>query len=94
MMIVGSEHEVIENSCPSCGKKLNATNCVGADNAPSEGDFTVCMYCGHLMAFGKNLQLRELTDEEMIDIAGDARILAVQKARSMVMKDDLNDQKH
>jgi hypothetical protein len=38
------------------------------------------MYCGHVMAFGDDLMLRDLTEQEMHEVAGDERILAVQLA--------------
>lgn len=38
------------------------------------------------MAFAEDLTLRDLTDAEMHEVAGDPRILAVQKARGMAMR--------
>lgn len=54
---------------------------------PSPGDITVCMYCGHLMAFDRKLRFRQLTDAEMIEVAGDERIIAVSKARKAIFHD-------
>lgn len=68
--------------CPSCGSKLNgATDPVG-DATPSSGDITVCLYCGHILVFTDDLRLRNPTDEEIHEIAGDVRILAIQRARA------------
>lgn len=72
--------------CLSCGKHLDA--CSGVETGgrtPSPGDITICLYCGHLMAFSDTLGLRELTSAEAKEIAGDPRILAVQKARREVL---------
>lgn len=74
------------NDCLSCGTHLDA--CSGIETgggAPSPGDITICLYCGHLMAFNDELGLRNLTEDEAHEIAGDHRILAVQAARKEVL---------
>ena len=48
---------------------------------PKPGDITLCIYCGHIMAFADDMGFRELTGEEMHAIAGDERILKIQRAR-------------
>jgi hypothetical protein len=73
--------------CPGCGAKLDAARAVDADAAsPDPGDFSICLDCGHLMAFDDQRMLRDLTDDEMHQIAGDRRVLAVQRARGEAMK--------
>jgi hypothetical protein len=42
---------------------------------------TVCIYCGHIMVYGEGLTLRDPTPAEMAEVAGDRRILMVQKMR-------------
>ena len=68
---------------------MDSANCVdeNMDDAPSPGDITVCLHCGHIMAFDDGLKLRELTAEEAHEIAGDKRILTIQEARAKVMKE-------
>ena len=51
---------------------------------PSEGDVTICIYCGHISVFNTDLTLRNPTDEEIHIIAGDQRILKIQKARTKI----------
>ena len=58
------------------------------EHKPQSGDVTICLYCGHIMAFGKALELRSLTDEEMLEVAGDRRIVLLQKLRKHVMEND------
>jgi hypothetical protein len=48
--------------------------------------FAICFYCGHVMAFDAALRLRPLTDEEMLEAAGDPRILAIQTGRGIPAK--------
>jgi hypothetical protein len=81
--------------CTNCGKVLDAGNAVRETKAkrprhrvvmPDPGDFTVCIDCGHVMAFGTDLRLRDPTDDELVKVAGDPRLLAIQQARGNVMK--------
>jgi hypothetical protein len=69
--------------CLDCGEKLDAAMDVEADNKPMPGDATICIRCGHIMAFADDLTLRALTDEEMEQVAGDFRII---KARTAIAK--------
>jgi len=90
-MRVGGDHLIPASSCLNCGKLLDAATGVleyGFDATPDPGDLTVCIACGHLMAFGDDLQLRDLTAEEMKDAAGDRRIIAIQEARARTKHDD------
>lgn len=51
----------------------------GNDKPPGVGDYTVCLYCSHLMIYGENMILRNLTDSEMVEIAGDPGLLEAQR---------------
>jgi hypothetical protein len=72
------------SACLGCGKVLDASTGVGNRAQPRAGAITVCLDCGHVQAYDGKLQLRPLTDEEMIDIAGDKRIAAIQWARAQL----------
>lgn len=61
--------------CLNCGKELDAASQVRDEDRPKSGDVTVCIGCGHLMAYGDDMVLRELTDDEIIEVAGDPGIL-------------------
>lgn len=77
-------------NCLSCGKLLDgamATDDQGG--TPEPGAITVCIYCGHLMAFTRDMMLRELNTLEAHYIAGDKRILQVQQARAELAKKGL-----
>ena len=67
----------IETACLSCGKGLDAAAQIGAGMpSPSEGDVTVCLYCRHVMIYNADLSLRNPTDAEVVEIAGDPRLVA------------------
>jgi hypothetical protein len=87
MVKLGTDHHIPQSPCLSCGKPLDGATCVGRDAAPDPGDITICIYCGHIMVFDDNLKLRELSDEEVREVAGDGRVLAVQRARRAAEKD-------
>ena len=66
--------------CLGCGYVCDAAAAVDGDDMPNSGDITICIECGHIMAFGLDLRLRALTDAEMHTVAGDRRIIVAQRA--------------
>ena len=70
-----------ESACSSCGTLNDAATSVDGERGPRPGSVTVCLQCGHIMAFDLDLRLRELTDKEAYAVAGDRRILAIQRGR-------------
>ena len=85
-MISGQAVMMPPNKCLSCGTLCDAATSVGCDDAPGAGDITVCLYCGHIMAFDDHLRMRELTGDEMLDIAGNKNIIEIMKARSALKR--------
>lgn len=76
-----------ECTCSQCGKLLDGiSDAIGHHRGPRPGDFTICLGCGHVLAIGEGMVLRELTDDELLLIAGNKDMLALQKARGYVMK--------
>jgi hypothetical protein len=51
------------------------------ETRPTAGSFTICFTCGHIMAFNPDLTTRNLTDQEMLMIAGSRDLLRAQNAR-------------
>jgi hypothetical protein len=83
-MILGKAHRVPPVTCLQCKAVNDGATCVGEEDAtPEPGSISVCSDCGHIMAYDDNTQLRELTDKEIIDVAGDRRILAIQQMRQL-----------
>jgi hypothetical protein len=78
-------HRTPKCPCLSCGKKLDAASVMVGGGEPSEGSISICLYCGHIMAFDSELRLRELSVKEIYLTAGDPRIIAIQKARGEVL---------
>jgi hypothetical protein len=70
----------IESSCTNCGIVIDASTIVGIERSPQPGNIGICMKCSHVMAYDENIKLRDLTDEEVIAIAGDKDILLYIKS--------------
>jgi hypothetical protein len=65
--------------CLNCGETLDASSTFGVGEGeirPGEGDVTVCSMCRHVMIYHADLSLRNPTDEEIIEIAGDPKLVS------------------
>ena len=72
--------------CWSCGYTVtDASAAVKPDATPSDGDYSLCIKCGQMSVFTKELELREPTLEEHIAIARD-RDCQLAKAAWRAMK--------
>jgi hypothetical protein len=56
-----------EMKCLRCDAVLNQASDNHEDSRPEPGDFTVCLYCEHLMVFKNDLTLREPTNNEAVE---------------------------
>lgn len=87
-MKLGDSVRLPDMKCTDCGTILNGGAPVHYDDrpeptGPQPGTITVCAYCGHIMAFDEGLTLRNLNDNEVVEIAGDPRILRIQAFRKV-----------
>jgi hypothetical protein len=81
-MKLGRDHRLKPvPQCVDCDKRLDGATGVDTDDAPKSGDFTVCIYCGSIMVYNDDLTLRRPSAAEAWELAGDKRILAIQRAR-------------
>jgi hypothetical protein len=83
---LGKSVRMHKSACLDCGAALDGATSIGHTHKPRAGAIAICMKCGHIQAMGSDLQFRPLTDEEMVDVAGDERIIKVQKALEEVRK--------
>jgi len=70
---------VPDSECLHCSKIINGAIQVNGDQMPSPGDYSICVYCGHLMVFGDNLILRNPLPIELNAIAGERVLLKAQE---------------
>lgn len=76
------ETRVPPRQCPGCGNKLDAASeGRGEDVKPKPGDFSLCFYCGHYSVFSETLQLRDPTEEEMLEWVSNEIVLDLQRRR-------------
>lgn len=59
--------------CTNCGREHDALTSASAsgDAKPEPGSMAVCIICGHVMILDDQLKLRDPTEDELIEIAGD-----------------------
>jgi len=86
MNLSDEHHDMPEQKCLRCGHEFDSASAVGRDATPKEGDATLCIGCGHLMVFGADLMLRELTEDEHLEMGMDPRVRAAQDAIAHVNK--------
>lgn len=86
MTKIGKTVRMPLSACLACGAPFDAATGIGAGKAPKVGSISICLRCGHLMAFAKDLTMRELTDAEMHAVAGNKTILEIQAARGKIFK--------
>jgi hypothetical protein len=83
-MILGEDRRIQPAACLQCNAINDGATSVGEkDETPGPGSICICSECGHIMAYGDNMQMRELTEKEMLDIAGDPRIITIQQIREL-----------
>jgi len=59
-------HRLPDSHCPSCRRTLNAAgSLIGALPRPRSGDLSVCMHCLAVLAYGKDLELRLLSQRDI-----------------------------
>ena len=71
-----TEHQVT-TMCPGCSRPLDASSGVGHDFVPSEGDYTICLYCLEVMRYGAGLALSsaEAIPDEVMESVAKVRVL-------------------
>lgn len=63
-------HRTNDNSiCLTCLTVVDAaSNMDGGDDAPTEGDISICAYCATVGKFNENMSLEPITMEELKEI--------------------------
>ncbi len=69
MMRTSREFRLPESGCPHCQKRLDGCFALpGSLDSPSVGDVTVCIGCGGFLILDQGLQVRALTEGELLQI--------------------------
>jgi hypothetical protein len=64
------------SQCPYCGHLIDASTSA-EDASPGPGDVTVCLNCREIVVFADDMSLRLPTEQELIEVAGNDKVLAV-----------------
>lgn len=59
------------STCPHCHIEMTGAMNVSADDAPSPGDATICLYCGGWSIFDDELRMRLPSEQEFAEIKAD-----------------------
>jgi hypothetical protein len=78
-----------ESICLSCGYSLDGATGIDG-HSPRAGDISICLYCGHLQTYDADLKLCNLTDEQMLEVAGDKNVLRAQELAAQFRKEHPN----
>ena len=91
---LGRERRYAATPCLNCGKDLDACEQINGDGGPRPGNITVCLYCGHVMVFDEKMKFRDLNDAEMVEVAGDPRLVEMGRLVGEVIEKRKRDLLH
>lgn len=84
---LGDSHICPQGKCLSYGYLTDGASQVDGNNGPRPDDFTICIKCGHVMVFAKNLEFREPNEIELKEISQNQTIqrtvLAIRKVQNI-----------
>jgi len=66
--------------CPTCGEQLDAATPIDGEATPTEGDLSICLYCGEIMEFAEGMKLVKADIESIVT----ADFIELQKAQKIV----------
>lgn len=71
--------------CPGCKRSLDFS--FGPGVAPVRpGEMCLCFYCGHLGVYADDLSVRDPTDEEIVEVAGNRLLIEAQRVRALMFE--------
>jgi hypothetical protein len=79
-MSFNKTHRTPETECPNCGYKLDAVGNFEGDSAPKPGDASMCINCGELLEFDKDMLCIPMSDglRDELEPAQLAQMLVIQ----------------
>lgn len=75
-------HELSPDTCPFCGWEVCAVTASDPrhKDKPKPGDITMCIQCGSLAAFGRDMRLRRLSRRRLAAAMRDPEVQLMVKA--------------
>lgn len=68
-------YRVPYDRCTKCRAILSAAISPKSDEVAKPGDLSMCLYCGHLMVFGENRKVRDLSLVEIEKLRSDEKMM-------------------
>jgi hypothetical protein len=82
------------NNCLKCGYLYESATHMTEEARPNEGDISICLNCGAVAIFNKDLSLRCPTPDEQSVITMNSEVTQLQIARAHVVTEDLRKPRH
>lgn len=74
-------NDIPTSRCPVCQTKLDCCSHPSDDTVlPVQGDLTICLYCGEILMFDVDMNLKSPTPEEIVE----ADLLELSRAQRIV----------
>lgn len=74
-------YKIKKQPCLNCGAVFDGASSIDHTNEPKPNDLAICIECGHIMMYDENFTFRQLTDTEIVEVAGLPEVLnAVEEA--------------
>lgn len=83
---LGEKHRMPDAHCNNCGALLSGASGYNTNEMPTPGMWALCIYCGNLAVYADDMTLRELSDAELLEAAGDPDIIKMQRVREALGK--------
>lgn len=79
-----------EAKCPYCGIEADGwASTERGQQAPNEGQPTVCVYCSELSVFNEDLTLRKPTEKDIQDYKEDGVMYQIRKVQDFIRSTSL-----
>lgn len=72
--------------CPECGSVFDKASSMAEKQKPSPGDFTICLHCGALNKFGKDMRLVGSDLREALDYLSPMDVLRLLAAQAYIRR--------
>jgi len=84
--------KIPKSTCPKCGYLLDTSTSVFDDcTVPKAGDVSLCLACGEISVFNKDLTLRVPTKTESEHILHNPQVLEAQLVRAEIVGDKIKE---
>jgi len=88
------EIQIPKQKCWNCGYEMDSTTEALDRGLPCEGDASMCLSCGALSVFNKDLTMRKPTEAELAVFNANPLITQMQIYRAGIVGDQIKNRNH